>query len=337
MDDAFAELMLTDPEDERPEMTSREARIARAFTESKKSYASEIVVTPPGWFQTDKIQTDDLTKLEARNVEWSVQRLYLQRSYDAAQRLAIDVLRAGGVYLSPSLGGTSVLGQPNIDSGSSTQPGPATLTKNEARDREMLDVAIRCAIKLDNQDVASKLAEATRARWSNSHGLAYTAGEAFLFADKPIDATSALLHAVRARTPSHPVMALLARALHAASKGTNSPQDTAFDNLADLVRQYAERTKPTFDRGLFPGTNAPSSEAPDDSASTQPTHEAARPDIKNEPTPKSQNLPETTIRRWGTEAGLNDVDLGLLVSLCCMGDGAGEDAAGTGERSVKSL
>lgn len=48
MDDAFAELMLTDPEDEKPEMTSREARIARAFAESKKSYASEVVVTPPG-------------------------------------------------------------------------------------------------------------------------------------------------------------------------------------------------------------------------------------------------------------------------------------------------
>ena len=48
MEDAFAELVLMDPEDERPEMTSREARIARAFTESKKNYASEIVVTPPG-------------------------------------------------------------------------------------------------------------------------------------------------------------------------------------------------------------------------------------------------------------------------------------------------
>jgi hypothetical protein len=48
MEDAFAELLLTDPEDEKPEMTSREARIARAFEESKKSYASEIVITPAG-------------------------------------------------------------------------------------------------------------------------------------------------------------------------------------------------------------------------------------------------------------------------------------------------
>lgn len=48
MEDVFAELLLTNPEDEKPEMTSREARIARAFADSKQSYASEIVVTPPG-------------------------------------------------------------------------------------------------------------------------------------------------------------------------------------------------------------------------------------------------------------------------------------------------
>jgi hypothetical protein len=48
MDDAFADLLLADPEDEQPEITSREARIARAFNDSKKSYPSEIVVTPPG-------------------------------------------------------------------------------------------------------------------------------------------------------------------------------------------------------------------------------------------------------------------------------------------------
>lgn len=48
MEDAFAGLMLVDPEDERPEMTSREARIARAFAESKENYSSEIVVMTPG-------------------------------------------------------------------------------------------------------------------------------------------------------------------------------------------------------------------------------------------------------------------------------------------------
>lgn len=126
-------------------------------------------------------------------------------------------------------------------------------------------------------------------------------------------------------------MALLAHALHTASKGTTSSRDTAFDKLADLVGQYAERTRPTFDKGLFP------SEALNDATSTQTRHEAPRPDTKPEPTPKSQVLPEATIRTWGTEAGLNDVDLVLLVSLCCMGEGAGEDAAGVGERSVKSL
>jgi hypothetical protein len=48
MDDPFGELLLTEPDDEQPQMTSREARIARAFEQSKKSYVSETVVTPPG-------------------------------------------------------------------------------------------------------------------------------------------------------------------------------------------------------------------------------------------------------------------------------------------------
>ncbi|KAL5635199.1 hypothetical protein ACGC1H_003034 [Rhizoctonia solani] len=64
--DAFADLILTD--DEPPKMTSREARIARAFDESKKSYSSEIVLTPPGWFQLETLQPGDLTKLDARHL-----------------------------------------------------------------------------------------------------------------------------------------------------------------------------------------------------------------------------------------------------------------------------
>ncbi|EUC65085.1 hypothetical protein RSOL_496960, partial [Rhizoctonia solani AG-3 Rhs1AP] len=99
--DAFADLALHDPEDEQPEMTSREARIARAFTDSKKSYSSEIVFTPPGWFQVETLPPGDLTKLDGRHLEWSVQRLYLQRAYKQAQTLALDVLFAAGVQLDP--------------------------------------------------------------------------------------------------------------------------------------------------------------------------------------------------------------------------------------------
>ncbi|KAG9122605.1 hypothetical protein FRC07_000952, partial [Ceratobasidium sp. 392] len=180
MDDAFADLLLTDPEDEQPQMTSREARIARAFEQSKQSYASEIVVTPPGWFQIEHIQADDLTKLEARNVEWSVQRLYLQKSYAAALQLAVEVLYAGGVELDLTDGITTSLNH-NID-----ENDRGTLPKNEARDREMLDVAIRCAIKLGDRNAAIDLARATRSRWANSPGLGYTAGEAFVFAGRPL-------------------------------------------------------------------------------------------------------------------------------------------------------
>ncbi|CAE7230149.1 unnamed protein product [Rhizoctonia solani] len=285
MDDAFGDLLLTDPEDEQPEMTSREARIARAFGESKKSYASEIVVTPPGWFQVETVHAG-LTKLDSRHLEWSVQRLYLQRSYKQAQTLALEILDAAGVQL-PTLGTRNK----NIPS----------LPKNEARDREMLDTAIRCAIKLEDATMAVELADASRSRWTNNPGLGHTAGEAFLFGNKPCEAISALLHAVRLRTPSHPVLALLAQALSA---------NPGMERLANVVGQYAERTRPVFERGLFPG----------------------RGEVKK--VKDKANVPsDGEVRAWATEAGLSEVDVGLMVALCCTGD-AEEDG---GERSVRTL
>ncbi|CAE6414934.1 unnamed protein product [Rhizoctonia solani] len=286
MEDAFADLVLTDPEDEQPEMSSRKVRIARAFDESKKSYASEVVVTPPGWFQV-AVQSGDLTKLDGRHIEWSVQRLYLQKAYKHAQTLALAVLRAAG----------------QLDPG----PTTGTLPKNEARDREMLDTAIRCAIKLGDE-AAVGLAEASRARWTNTPGLAHTAGEAFLFSNKPYEAISALLHATRLRTPSHPALALLARALQDASK---ERENDSLGELGNVIAQYAERTQPAFERGLFPGED--------------PVR------LKNKE--KARVPTESVVRAWATEGGLGEVDVRLMVALCCTGDAEGEDT----ERSVRSI
>ncbi|KAG8776141.1 hypothetical protein FRC12_001076 [Ceratobasidium sp. 428] len=297
MDDAFAELLLTDPEDEQPQMTSREMRIARAFEQSKQSYASETVVTPPGG-----------------SPEWSVQRLYLQKSYAAALQLAVEVLHAGGVELgiADNTWATPIhLGSVETDHDATHR----TLPKNEARDREMLDVAMRCAIKLGDRGAAIGLAEATRSRWANYPGLAYTAGEAFVFANKPLDAISALLHAVRARTPSFSVLSLLAQSLNTAAE-SSEPCSIALKKLADIIDHYATRIKPAFERGLFPETTS-------------------IPDSKPPPKLKSTVLPESVVRAMGEEAGLGEIDIGLLVALCCTGDA--EQDGGGGERSVRSL
>ncbi|CAE6427820.1 unnamed protein product [Rhizoctonia solani] len=296
MDDAFADLLLTDPEDEQPEMTSREARIARAFDESKKSYSSEIVVTPLGWFQVGSIQSGDLTKLDSRHVEWSVQRLYLQRSYKQAQTLALEILFAAGIQLDPLLGDANTGG---------------TLPKNEARDREMLDTAIRCAIKLDDKPTALALAEASRSRWTNNPGLGHTAGEAYLFTNRPYEAISALLHAVRLRTPSHQVLFLLAQALRASSAERH---DSALGELGNVISEYANRTKVGFEKGLFPEQNK---------------------QLRKGSAKEKANVPaESVVCGWATEAGLGEVDVGLMVALCCTGDGE-EDTSG--ERSVRTL
>ncbi|QRW17643.1 hypothetical protein RhiXN_02567 [Rhizoctonia solani] len=323
MDDAFADLQLTDPEDDQPEMSSREARIARAFDESKKSYSSETVVTPPGWFQVETAQPPgDLSKLDARHLgksdsyplKWSVQRLYLQRSYKQAQILAFHILFAAGVQLDPA-----VLG----DNANGTY---GTLPKNEARDRELLDTALRCAIKLNDKSTALALADASRSRWTNNPGLGYTAGEAYIFASRPYEAISALLHAVRLRTPSHQVLSLLARALCASSSATTTTtttivtpeaerRDSALAHLGNLLSEYAERTKPAFERGLFPELSE---------------QQEKRPRSKE----KANVPPENVVRAWATEAGLGEVDVGLMVQLCCTGD-AEEDVGG--ERSVRTL
>ncbi|CUA67253.1 hypothetical protein RSOLAG22IIIB_07299 [Rhizoctonia solani] len=299
--DAFGDLLLTDPEDEQPDhVTSRQARIARAFDESKKSYSSEIVVTPPGWFQLST-PLDDITQLDGRHLEWSVQRLYLQRAYKQSQALALDVLSAAG---DPALGHLLHIQDP--------RPAPAgILPKNEARDREMLDTAIRCAIHLDDPTGAVQLAEASRSRWTNNPGLGYTAGKALMFANKPCEAISALLHATRLRTPSHPVLVLLAQALHDASIERTS---LSLEQLAILVGQYAKRTQPAFERGLFP--------------------ERAEP-VRVKAKEKASVPVESVVRGWATEAGLDEVDVGLIVALCSMSDTEGEDAGG--ERSVRSL
>ncbi|GAB1521641.1 hypothetical protein RhiTH_004738 [Rhizoctonia solani] len=286
MDDAFADLQLTDPEDDQPEMSSREARIARAFDESKKSYSSETVVTPPG-------------------------RVYLQRSYKQAQILAFHILFAAGVQLDPALLGDNVNANGTY----------GTLPKNEARDRELLDTALRCAIKLNDKSTALALADASRSRWTNNPGLGYTAGEAYIFASRPYDAISALLHAVRLRTPSHQVLSLLARALCASSSATTTVtsetgrRDSALAHLGNLLSEYAERTKPAFERGLFPELSE---------------QQEKRPRSKE----KANVPPENVVRAWATEAGLGEVDVGLMVQLCCTGD-AEEDVGG--ERSVRTL
>ncbi|KAG8744151.1 hypothetical protein FRC10_010720 [Ceratobasidium sp. 414] len=277
MDDVFAELLLADPEDEQPQVTSREARIARAFEQSKKSYGSEVVITPPGWFQIDHVQADDSTKLEARNAEWSVQRLYLQKSYTAALQLAIEVLHAGGVELDLTNDTSAIL--QDVE-GTKHDIACGILAKNEARDREMLDVAIRLTVPHSS------------------------------------DAISALLHAVRARTPSFSILSLLVRALNAAAENSE-PHITAFKKLADIIGQYAERVKPAFERGLFPPEVTLASHS------------------KPPPKSKSTILPEAAVRTMGEEVGLSEADIGLLVALCCTGEAERED--GAGERSVRSL
>jgi hypothetical protein len=103
-------------------------------------------------------------------LEWSVQRLYLQRSYAGALRLAVEILHASGVELGLTSDTSAALAQQDGGKDIPTQAG--TLSKNEARDREMLDVAVRCAIKLGDRNAASDLAEATRSRVCPRHSRA---------------------------------------------------------------------------------------------------------------------------------------------------------------------
>ncbi|KAG8923639.1 hypothetical protein FRC01_012533 [Tulasnella sp. 417] len=167
---------------------SREDRKRRAFLDSKVSYPQEPVVILPGWFMQS---TSDLASFsaesDAKDVVLAVQRLYLQREYHRALNISLDVM--------DKMIATDTSG-----------------CKASSHSRELQDLALRSAIKTGQVHIAARLADQTNARWEAMPGSAASAGEAYLLAERPRDAISALLAATKNRPYLHRHLLSLAKA-----------------------------------------------------------------------------------------------------------------------------
>ncbi|KIO26711.1 hypothetical protein M407DRAFT_243614 [Tulasnella calospora MUT 4182] len=84
--------------------------------------------------------------------------------------------------------------------------------KASSHSRELQDLALRSAIQTGEGRIAARLADQTSARWEAMPGSAASAGEAYLLANRPRDAISALLTATKNRPHLHSYLLFLAKA-----------------------------------------------------------------------------------------------------------------------------
>ncbi|KDQ14902.1 hypothetical protein BOTBODRAFT_44403 [Botryobasidium botryosum FD-172 SS1] len=325
MDDLLA-LDITD--DVGSELTPRQERILKAFQKSKESYANEIVFTPPGWYDADGDPLERLSEnkdtdtflITLRRLEFSIQRLYLQKEYEKCLE--------------------RVLGFLDLLSSESFPPEG----KGDAREREMLDIAMRCTIKSGNVVQAGLLADRSRPKWRSLAGIAATAGEAYIVAQRPRDAITAILLALHLRGVSYPHLKLLARAfslretqllaagvtpLKKTDAGTdfNSDSDSttpseleAVQALYRICREGTERVARTYAYPLFHPGPAETGES------------------REPPPPRDITITSSMVEQWGTACGLTNDDLAYLVELCTFEAAETDGAAGDeGGKSVRLL
>ncbi|KAH8119708.1 hypothetical protein DFH11DRAFT_288 [Phellopilus nigrolimitatus] len=133
---------------------NREERIRAAFERSKDSYAKERVITEPGWYDPPEIPPP--TKLHVRNIDFSLNNLYLKRDYAQALPLALSQLEVEEANM-----------------------------KGDGREIQLVDLAIRCAMKLDKNELAGKLADKTAQKWLINAGLALISAEAYRVSSRP--------------------------------------------------------------------------------------------------------------------------------------------------------
>ncbi|KZP00586.1 hypothetical protein CALVIDRAFT_595367 [Calocera viscosa TUFC12733] len=299
--DFFAGLEIADEQDDT--RLSREDRINRAFEESKRSYKNERVLTEPGWFNSDLSVEERLNSSSRalREVEWTVQQLYLQRKYGECLQMSIDFLDA-------------------LDKMDDVSTGAPDEPRQELRRRELLDIGIRCALKVNDKRTAKELADRSRPSWRTNAGLACAAADAYVLASQPYDAITASLDAISFRGPIHPFLTPLCRAVgllqaqhtHADMAG-QSPELTAARELYAILHAFEQRARAGVSLSL----------------SAKPAG------AKSDALPAVPQPTEEQVQAWTKALSIPENDAVRLVKLCCNTDDASEEK--DVPRSVRTL
>ncbi|KAL5535941.1 hypothetical protein ACEPAF_4035 [Sanghuangporus sanghuang] len=199
--DEFANLDIDDEDTSH----AREDRMRAAFDKSKLSYAQEQVMTEPGWFDPPLIPPP--SKLLIRNIDYSLHNLYLRREYPKALALTLSQI---GVEESNSFG--------------------------EGREFQLVDLAIRCALKMGDNELAGRLSDKTTKKWSSNVGLATTSAKAYLSASRPRDALRAILTVLSVRGPQMTYVLILHRTLESLRNEVGDAG--ALDSIVSLVSAH---------------------------------------------------------------------------------------------------
>ncbi|KAG8915365.1 hypothetical protein FRC00_005360 [Tulasnella sp. 408] len=227
-----------DADDGEATAKSREDRKRRAFLESKISYPLEPVVILPGVGAKVFDQRDAENRSEPvilvvhgiykrsgklfcgtrRKELLAVQHLYLHREYHRALDVSLAVMDKMTA---------------------SDAPG----NKASSHSRELQDLALRSAIRTGQGEIAARLADQTSSRWEAMQGSAASAGEAYLLADRPRDAISALLAATKNRPHLHHYLLPLAKAFQMLAdrlKLDDHERVSPYRAITSLVRSLKE-------------------------------------------------------------------------------------------------
>ncbi|KAG8983976.1 hypothetical protein FRB94_012300 [Tulasnella sp. JGI-2019a] len=268
---------------------SKETRKRRAFEESKTSYKNERVQIHPEWFMATPSNLEKFdTEKDLKEIEFTVQRLYLQKKYSEVLSICDTVMGAVAAADAPG-------------------------NRTGSHSRELLDMAIRCALKLKDHQRAGELADQSVEWWDTLSGCAATASQAYLLASRPRDAITAALSALRNRVQLYPYLAALCKAWNAwkgqLQSNSNQPDPAALHSISslapilDIAAAKTHRIHP-FRQDLLSSTTAEHDREP--FRRTQPPIASQ---LENQPSAE-------TVTVWAKACGLSEQEVDQVVSLC---------------------
>ncbi|WWC57720.1 uncharacterized protein I303_100254 [Kwoniella dejecticola CBS 10117] len=148
----------------------RRQRIEAAVQRSKGEYKAEHAYTERDWFINSEIQRNVLSKpkVDKQHLEYITTSLYY--ASPLKYREALDLILKG------------------------FDPSPISKKALGGLTRESLDLALRCALRLEDEGVSLQLAKSSRNLWKGQFaGIAILASDAYILANRHRDALTPLL------------------------------------------------------------------------------------------------------------------------------------------------